>query len=171
MPLPTTNWHLPSTSTRIKPCAAAAADFQQPHQGEELKVESRNEALCAPELLTEQVSRYLDVFRNQFYEPRSCISSYWEKHKNLSRWQLFLMSSGRLLQKVCARLQVLPLHQNLPSHLCSPLWAVSQSDQKCCLLDYSPHFPPNHSSHVVHFFFYRHHYLTMICPWICGAKW
>ena len=33
---------LPSASVRIKSCAAAAADFQHP-----LKVESRNEALCA----------------------------------------------------------------------------------------------------------------------------
>ena len=28
--LPTGNWHLPSTSTKIKSCAAAAADFQHP---------------------------------------------------------------------------------------------------------------------------------------------
>ena len=29
----TTHWHLPSTSTRIKPCAAAAAGFQHPLEG------------------------------------------------------------------------------------------------------------------------------------------
>ena len=37
--------HLPSTSTRIKLCAAAAADLQQPNK--EFRVESRNKALCA----------------------------------------------------------------------------------------------------------------------------
>ena len=29
----TTNWHLPSTSTRIKSCAAVAAGFQHPLKG------------------------------------------------------------------------------------------------------------------------------------------
>ena len=38
-------WHLPSTSTRIKSCVAAAADFQHPLKG--VQVESKNEALCA----------------------------------------------------------------------------------------------------------------------------
>ena len=37
--------HLPSTSTRIKSCTAAAADRQHPLK--ECRVESRNEALCA----------------------------------------------------------------------------------------------------------------------------
>ena len=36
-----------STSTRIKPWAAAAADLQ--HSLKEFRVESRNQALCAPE--------------------------------------------------------------------------------------------------------------------------
>ena len=44
-----TDWHLPwalpSTSRRIKSCAAAAADLQQPNK--EFRVESRNKALCA----------------------------------------------------------------------------------------------------------------------------
>ena len=37
---------LPSISTRIKSCAAAAADLHHPLK--EFRVESRNEALCAP---------------------------------------------------------------------------------------------------------------------------
>ena len=37
---------LPSTSARIKPRATAAADLQHPLK--EFRVESRNEALCAP---------------------------------------------------------------------------------------------------------------------------
>ena len=41
--LSTTNWHLPSPSTRIKSCAAADADFQ--HLWKEYRVESRNETL------------------------------------------------------------------------------------------------------------------------------
>ena len=41
--LSTINWHLPSTSTRIKSCAAADADFQ--HLWKEFRVESRNETL------------------------------------------------------------------------------------------------------------------------------
>ena len=41
----TTDWHLPSTSTMIKSCAAAAADFQHPRT--ECRMDSRNEALCA----------------------------------------------------------------------------------------------------------------------------
>ena len=48
MKLSTTSWHLPwalSTSARIKPRAAAAAGLQHPR--EELRVEKRNEALCA----------------------------------------------------------------------------------------------------------------------------
>jgi len=36
---------LPSTSARIKSCAAAAADLY--HSLKEFRVESRNEALCA----------------------------------------------------------------------------------------------------------------------------
>ena len=36
---------LPSTSTKIKPCAAAAADLQHPLK--EFRVESRNVALCS----------------------------------------------------------------------------------------------------------------------------
>ena len=33
MVVSTTNWHLPTTPTRIKSCAAAAADFQHPLKG------------------------------------------------------------------------------------------------------------------------------------------
>ena len=42
-----TYWPSPSTSTRIKSHAAAAADLQHPCK--EFSVESRNEALCALE--------------------------------------------------------------------------------------------------------------------------
>ena len=46
---------LPSTSSRIKSCAATAAEFQHPLK--EFRVESRNEAFCAPGKLAGQVFR------------------------------------------------------------------------------------------------------------------
>ena len=58
----TTDWHLPFTSTRIKSCAAAAADLQHPL--EEFKVKSRNEALCALGKLAAQVFNVLDILRS-----------------------------------------------------------------------------------------------------------
>ena len=39
-----------------------------------------SEAFCAPGNLVGQVFRQLDVFRNRFYDPNPCISSYLEKH-------------------------------------------------------------------------------------------
>ena len=68
----TTNWHLPSVSTRIKSCAAAAADFQDPLKW--VRVENRNEALCALGKIWH--NRSSDIFRNWFYEPNSYTSLY-----------------------------------------------------------------------------------------------
>ena len=51
-----------TTSTRIKSCAAAAADLQHPL--EEFKVKSRNEALCALGKLAAQVFSLLDILRS-----------------------------------------------------------------------------------------------------------
>ena len=45
--------HLPSTSTRIKSCAAVAAHLQHPLK--ESRMESRNEALCVLGKLAGQV--------------------------------------------------------------------------------------------------------------------
>ena len=58
--LSTTNWHLPSTSTRSKLCAAATADFQHPLkgvQGGELR----------HAVLREKLPK--QVFKQIFYEP------------------------------------------------------------------------------------------------------
>jgi len=55
-----------------------AADLQHPLK--EFKMESRNEALCAPGKLSGQVFRQLDILRKLFYEPNSYICSYVEKH-------------------------------------------------------------------------------------------
>ena len=48
-----TNWHLPSTSTKIRLWAVVAANLHW----KELGVKIRNEALCALEKLAEQVLR------------------------------------------------------------------------------------------------------------------
>ena len=39
-----------------------------------------SEALGAPGKPVEQVSRQLDIFRNEFHDPNACISSYLENH-------------------------------------------------------------------------------------------
>ena len=57
---------LPSTSTRIKSCAATAADLQQPLK--KFMVESRNEALCASRKLAGQVFRKI-FSRADFMNP------------------------------------------------------------------------------------------------------
>ena len=62
--LSTTNWHLPSTSTRIKSCAAAATDLQYPWK--EFKVESRNEALCAWEKIG-RTGLQIHIFRRSWF--------------------------------------------------------------------------------------------------------
>ena len=75
MVLPTTNWHLPSTSTSIKSCATA--DFQHPLK--EIKVESRNEDSV---LWENRLNRSSDRYFQEpiFFYPNSYISLYLEKH-------------------------------------------------------------------------------------------
>ena len=60
--------------------------------------EQEGGALCPGENLAGQVLRLSDIFRNWFYEPSSCISSYLEKHYIPSWWCLLLMTSRSLLQ-------------------------------------------------------------------------
>ena len=62
---------LPCTSTRIKSCAATAADLQQPLK--KFRVESRNEALCASGKLAGQVFRKI-FSRADFVNPILIIS-------------------------------------------------------------------------------------------------
>ena len=69
---------LPSISTRIKSCAAAAADFQYPLKG--AQGEEQKEALWALGKLAEQVLQIARYFQELIYEPNSYISSYLEKH-------------------------------------------------------------------------------------------
>ena len=51
--------------------------FNTPLKG--VQVESSSEALCALGK-TGRAGLQIDIFRSQFYEPNSCISSYLEKH-------------------------------------------------------------------------------------------
>ena len=57
-----------------------------------------------------------DIFRSWFHEPDPCISLYLEKRENPLWWWLLLMTSSNLLQKICAWLHGVSLHQN---HICT----------------------------------------------------
>ena len=72
--LPVGGWHVPSASTRIESCAAAAAALQHPPKASRVKIQSG--ALCELGKLAQQVFRQLDVFRRRFQEPSSRSSSY-----------------------------------------------------------------------------------------------
>ena len=65
-------WHLVSHSARIEPCAAAAAEFQHLQKGVQ-RGEQKWGTLCPGK---NWQNRSSDIFRSQFYEPKSCISSY-----------------------------------------------------------------------------------------------
>ena len=75
----TTNWHLPSTSTRINSYAAAAANLQHSMKGIQGR-DQKQGPLYSGENWQNKVFRWLDIFRSQFYESNSCISSYLENH-------------------------------------------------------------------------------------------
>ena len=66
------NCKLALDSTRVKSWAVAAVALQRSSQ--------KGGMLCSVEKLAGQVFRNLDIFRNWFYEPNSCISSYLGKH-------------------------------------------------------------------------------------------
>ena len=66
----TCHWHLPPTSTRIKSCAAVAADFQHPLK--ELRVENRN-ALCTQGKIG-RTHLQIDTLRAEFTSPILLIS-------------------------------------------------------------------------------------------------
>ena len=71
---------MPSTSTRIKSCAVAAADLQ--HLSKKVfRMESKNKALCAlgkTGRIGLQIVRHFQV--KNFMSSNSCIFSYLEKH-------------------------------------------------------------------------------------------
>ena len=75
--------------TRIKSCAATAADPQQPRKG----VQDGDWEWGTPLWKTGRTDfRWLDNF-SRFYELNSCISMHLEKHWNPSWWWLFLLTS------------------------------------------------------------------------------
>ena len=57
----------------------------------ELRVESRNEALCTLGK-TGRTGLQIVIFRSWYYEPNSYISAYLEKHRNPSWWHLPMTS-------------------------------------------------------------------------------
>ena len=64
-----------SLSTEIEPLLLQLVTFSNPWGSSGWR-----EALCAPGNLVGQVCRWLDVFRNRFYDLNPCISSHLEKH-------------------------------------------------------------------------------------------
>ena len=124
----------------------------------ELRVESRNEALCALGKLAGQVFRESDILRSRFYEPNSCISSYLEKHYNPSWCRLFLVTSRSFMRSEIfykkyvidcmyppppnpfTKITYILSYTHPPPNL---FGAVSQSYLWGCLLGCSPHIAPN----------------------------
>ena len=138
--LSTTNWHLPSTSTRIKSCWLSTI----PERNSGWRAEKRHSVLW--EKLAEQVFRWLNNFTVDFMSP-VLVSPYIQRspkvlHGDDCFWWLgetFCQTKENVFD--C---NVLPLYQNhiytdLPLYL---FGAVSQSYLRCYLLGYSPHFAP-----------------------------
>ena len=136
----TTNWHVPSTSTRIKSWAAAAADFQHPLK--RAQAENRYDPLCVLGKTGRtglQIVRYLQrILWAQFLHLliiRKMLTSLW--------WHLLPMTSSKPLTKCeldCTELFPEIIYDtDLPPCL---LVAISQHNLKCCLLGFSPHFAP-----------------------------
>ena len=70
--------HVPSTSTRIKSNAAAAAGVQHPLNRVQSGDKEWEHCLCSGK--TGRAGLQIVIFRSWCYEPRSGISSYLEKH-------------------------------------------------------------------------------------------
>ena len=126
----TTSWHLLSTSTRINSYATAAADLQHPMK--EFRVEIRNRALCTQG----KTGRIGSQIVRHFQEPilwiqflyllisRKPLKSFMVVTASLD-YQKLHETSRNILEKICAWLHVLSLHQN---HLYTdlsplPLWS------------------------------------------------
>ena len=118
-----------------------------------VQVKSRNKALCALGKTGRIGPQIVDIFRSQFYELNSCISSYLEKilHGDVC-FSWLAVTCTRLAEtfckKICAWLHVFLLHQN---HIFTDrppclFGAVCQSFLKCCLPGCSPHFAPSKTS-------------------------
>ena len=111
----TTNWHLPSTFARIKSYTASAADFQHPLKGV-LGGEQKWGTLCSGwwwwatsgnYLLSKTIFLGVEFYEHKFLYlliSRKALKSLWR--------HLLLMTRINLLQKICAWLHALPLHQN-----------------------------------------------------------
>ena len=142
------DWHLPSVSTGIESWSIAAACLQYSLKGAQGGDQVWG-TLCSG--TTGRTGLQIDIFR--FYEPNSCISLYQEKPYNCSWWHpswlhLLAVAFTRWAAAFCKLRARLPVSFPSPkSHIYwhSPCFfrAVFQSNLKCHLLGYSPHFAPN----------------------------
>lgn len=101
----------------------------------EFRVEIRNKTLCALGK-PDGTGLQIDFFRSWFYGPSSSISSYLEKHWNLSWWWLLLMTSRNLPQKKyvldCTYFPFTKITYVLAFP--PPLGSSSQNHTRCCPL-------------------------------------
>ena len=111
----------------------------------ELRMESRNEALCAGGGGTGktclQIARY---FQESIYECNSCFTSYLEKHQNPSRWWFSFMHRRSFWKNMCLNTCTLP-PPKLHIYCSSPSTSSEQFLRGIwgCLLGCSIHFAPN----------------------------
>ena len=75
--LPTENWHLPSTSTKIKSWPLQLLTFNFPERISGWKSGMRHSVLWEK---TGRTGLQIDLFKKGFMSPNSCIFSYLEKH-------------------------------------------------------------------------------------------
>ena len=151
MAVSATNWHLPSTSTRTKSHAAAAADFQLPLKGVQ-GGEQKWGPPCSGKNWQNRSSDSHIFSGDHFMSPILASPRIWKStqflHGDVCSSGLavtFTRLAETFCKKICAWLHILPLHQNhiytdLPHYV---FGAVSQSYLRCCLPSYSSHFLPN----------------------------
>ena len=148
--LPTTNGHLPSTSTRIKSWAAAAADLQHPRKGAQ-DGDQEWGTLCSGKNWQNRPSDSKIFSGDDFMSPMLASPRIQKSTKILpgdvcSAW--LAVTCTRLAETFCKSMCLIACTPPSPkSHICwpplLPLWSSSQSCLKCCLPGYSPHFAPN----------------------------
>ena len=137
----TSHGHLPSTSTRIKSRAPAAADLQHPLK-EVQSGEQKRGTLCLGKQGIGRTGLQIDTFRSWFYEPSSFISS--RKALNFFFCFCFFWLAETFCKNICLSACTPPSpksHMYWPStSLCG---AVSQGCLKCYFCIYIPHLAPN----------------------------
>ena len=131
----TTNWHLPFTSTRIKSCAAAGSDFQQPLkgvQGGELKWDIQ----CSGKNWQNKSSD--TYFQDLILWAQFLYLFICRKALNSSWLCLYLMTSMCVFECMNSPFIKITYIQTFPL----PPWSGFSNYLRCCLLGYSLHFAP-----------------------------